>query len=96
LKLRGGDTSQLHNSYPRLSKGESKSFEVILIVPDLIDERLYNMSANTKGYNVREALYTASTTKSITVSPKQNYFWYFKSGQRPGYICKIMLLSGSR
>ena len=79
LKLRGGDASQLHNSYPRLNKGESKSFEVILVVPDLIDERLYTMSANTKGYNVREALYSASTTQSITVSPKQNYFGISKA-----------------
>lgn len=79
LKLRGGSESQLHNSYPRLNKGESKSFEVILVVPDLIDEKSYGFAANTKGYNVREALYTASTTKSITVSPKQNYFGITKA-----------------
>jgi hypothetical protein len=79
LKLRGGDASQLHNSYLRLDKGESKSFEVILVVPDLIDQKTYSLSASTKGYDVKELGYNASGSVSLTVSPKQNYFGITKA-----------------
>ncbi|MFH1322395.1 MAG: hypothetical protein ABIH80_00995, partial [Methanobacteriota archaeon] len=79
LKLRGGDASQLHNSYLRLNKGESKSFEVILVVPDLIDQKSYNLSASAKGYDVKELGYNASGSVSLTVSPKQNYFGITKA-----------------
>ena len=74
LKLRGGSESQLHNSYLRLNKGESFSYSVILVVPDLIDQRSYNLSATAKGYDAKELVYTASGSVSPTVSPKQNYF----------------------
>ncbi len=79
LKLRGGDASQLHNSYLRLNKGESKSFEVILVVPDLIDQKSYSLSASVKGYDVKELGYNASGSLSLTVSPKQNYFGISKA-----------------
>lgn len=79
LKLRGGDASQLHNSYLRLNKGESKGFEVILVVPDLIDQKSYNLSASAKGYDVKELGYNASGSVSLTVSPKQNYFGISKA-----------------
>lgn len=79
LKLRGGDASQLHNSYLRLNKGESKSFEIILVVPDLIDQKSYSLSASTKGYDVKELGYNASGSVSLTVSPKQNYFGITKA-----------------
>ncbi|MDD5615322.1 MAG: hypothetical protein PHH85_03890 [Candidatus Methanoperedens sp.] len=79
LKLRGGDASQLHNSYLRLNKGESKSFDVILVVPDLIDQKSYSLSASVKGYDVKELGYNASGSLSLTVSPKQNYFGISKA-----------------
>jgi hypothetical protein len=79
LKLRGGDASQLHNSYPRLNKGESKSFDVILVVPDLIDQQLYSLGSSAKGYDVKELGYNSSDPVSLTVSPRQNYFGITKA-----------------
>jgi hypothetical protein len=79
LKLRGGDASQLHNSYLRLNTGESESFEVILVVPDLIDQKSYSLNASAKGYDVKELGYNASGSMSLTVSPMQNYFGITKA-----------------
>ena len=74
LILRGGPLSQLHRYYDRMEKGTSQSFEVILLVPDLIDQKSYNLSAKSKGYDVKELVYNAYGSVSPTVSPKQNYF----------------------
>jgi len=75
LKLRGGDSSQLHKYYYKLEKGESQSFEVILLVPELLDQKSYNMSANGKGFDFIDRQYnTAKVSTTITVSPKQNFF----------------------
>jgi len=48
LKLRGGELSQLHMYYDRMEKGTSQSYEVILLVPDLIDQKKYNLSARQR------------------------------------------------
>jgi len=74
LKLRGGELSQLHRYYDRMEKGTSQSFEVILLVPDLIDQKSYNLSASSKGYDAKDLAYSATGSVSPTVSPKQNYF----------------------
>ncbi len=74
LKLRGGELSQLHMYYNRLNKAETQSYEVVLLVPDLIDQRSYNLSAKTKGYDVKDLAYNDSDSVSPKVSPKQNYF----------------------
>ncbi len=74
LKLRGGELSQLHRSYYKILKGQSESFEVILVVPDLIDEKTYILNASAKGYDVKDLAYSASAFASPKVSPKQNYF----------------------
>ncbi|GFO97956.1 hypothetical protein ig2599ANME_2167 [groundwater metagenome] len=74
LKLRGGELSQLQRYYDRLDKGTSQSFEVILVVPDLIDQKSYSLNASTKGFDLKELAYNASGSASPTVSPKQNYF----------------------
>jgi len=86
LKFRSGDASQLHRSYPRLNKGASESFEIILVVPDLIDQRSYNLSASATGYDVKELGYNASTLMSLTVSPKQNYFGISKAVRDRMYL----------
>ncbi len=79
LSLRGGDLSQLHRYYNRIEKGTSQSFEVILVVPDLIDQRSYNLNVSAKGYDVKGLEYSASGSKSPIVSPKQNYFGISKA-----------------
>ncbi len=80
LQLRGGSTGQLHQYYYKLEKGMSQSFEVILVVPELIDERSYNLSADAKGYDIKELEYRAMTgSVSVAVSPRQNYFTISKA-----------------
>ncbi len=86
LKFRSGDASQLHRSYLRLEKGGSTSFDVILVVPDLIDLKSYNLSARATGYDVKELGYNASTLMSLTVSPKQNYFSISKAVRDRMYL----------
>ncbi|MFZ3059747.1 MAG: hypothetical protein WA102_08400 [Candidatus Methanoperedens sp.] len=80
LKLRGGDTSQLHQYNSTLEKGASQSFSVILAVPELIDQKSYVLSANARGIDVKDLEYKAiSASVSISVSPKQNYFTVSKA-----------------
>lgn len=86
LKLRGGELSQLHKSYDKIIKGETKSFEVILVVPDLIDEKTYYLNASSKGYDLKDLTYNATGFASPTVSPKQNYFSISKAVRNRIYL----------
>ncbi len=79
LKLRGGSTDQLHQTYMELKKGESKSFEVILIVPDLLDQKSYNLTVSTKSFDVKNLEYKSEGKASIIVAIKQDYFTVSKS-----------------
>ena len=78
LKLRG-DAAELHQIFMEIKKGESKSFEVVLLVPDLLDPISYSLTADAKGFDVKDLEYKSTKTTSITVSPKQNYFSVSKS-----------------
>ncbi len=91
LQLRGGDTSQLHQYYYKMEAGTSQSFEVILVVPELIDKKSYNLSAEAKGFDVKDLEYKAAkTSTTITVSPKQNYFVISKSVKDRIYLQDIV------
>lgn len=80
LKLRGGDSSQLHQYYNTMEVGASKTFSVILLVPELIDEKSYVLRSNATGIDVKDILYKRVTgSVSITISPKQNYFTVSKA-----------------
>ncbi len=80
LKLRGGDSRQLHQYYYTLEAGTSQSFSVILLVPQLIDQTSYILSANATGIDVKDLKYKAVTGSiTIPVSPKQNYFTVSKA-----------------
>lgn len=70
LKLEGGGTDQLHKYFYKLDKGASQSFSVILSVPVLTGQKSYPVSANAKGYDVKDIEYKGSVSSSITVSPK--------------------------
>lgn len=90
LKLRGGDSSQLHQYYNRIEKDISQSYEVILVVPQLLDEKIYNLTADANGMDVKEKAYKADTEKlPVTVSPKQNYFSISKSMRDRMYLQNI-------
>ncbi len=95
LKLRGGSISQLHQYYPRLEKGTSQSFDVILVVPQLIDQKSYAFSAEAKGYDVKDFEYAVSKSASIIVSPKQNYFTISKAVKDNIYLTDTALVSVS-
>lgn len=70
LQLRGGSTSQLHQHYYTMEAGTSQSFSVILEVPELLDQKSYNLSADATGIDVKDLKYNATGTSYITVSPK--------------------------
>jgi len=70
LQLRGGSTSQFHQNYLELKKGETQSFKVILMVPKVAVDTSYLLSANTKGYDVKDLEYQASGSLVVPVSPK--------------------------
>ncbi|MCX9028672.1 MAG: hypothetical protein OIN86_10915 [Candidatus Methanoperedens sp.] len=74
LYLRGGNPGQLHQLYIELKKGEIKSYEVVFSVPDVVDQETYNLSADTKSFDVKDLEYRSKGSVSITVSPKQNYY----------------------
>ncbi|HLB69698.1 MAG: hypothetical protein OIN88_08145 [Candidatus Methanoperedens sp.] len=79
LKLRGGDIGQLRQFYYELEAKASQSYDIILLVPNLIDEKSYSLSATAKGQDVKELSYNAAGSVSVTVSPKQNYFGITKA-----------------
>ncbi len=93
LKLRGGDAGQLRQFYYEMDKGTSQSYDVVLLVPDLIDEKSYNLSADAKGQDVKDLAYNATGTLSVTVSPKQNYFGISKAVRSRIYLQDITIVT---
>lgn len=79
LKLRGGSTNQLHPVFMEIKKGETKSFEVVLMVPELLDDKSYSLTADVKSFDVKNLVYKSSGSKSITVAMKQNYYTLSKA-----------------
>jgi uncharacterized repeat protein (TIGR01451 family) len=91
LKLRGGDSSQLHQYYNNMEAGTSQSFSVILLVPELIDQISYVLRANATGIDVKDIRYKAVTGSiTIPVSPKQNYFTISKAVKDRIYLQDIV------
>lgn len=70
LQLRGGSTSQFHQNYLELKKGEKQSFKVILMVPKVAVETSYLLNASTKGYDVKDIECHASGSLTVSVSSK--------------------------
>jgi uncharacterized repeat protein (TIGR01451 family) len=70
LQLRGGSTSQFHQNYLEMKKGETQSFQVILMVPKVAADTSYLLNVNAKGYDVKNLEYKASGSLAVPVSPK--------------------------
>lgn len=70
MQLRGGSTSQFHQNYLKLNKGETQNFPVIFLVPKVVTDTSYLLNAKTKGYDVKDLEYQASGSLAIPVSPK--------------------------
>lgn len=92
LVLRGGGTGQLHQSYIELKKDESKSYEVIFLVPEVLDQETYNLSADTKSFDVKNLEYKSNGYVSITVSPKQSYYSVSKTLSKSRIYLNDMLM----
>ena len=87
LKLRGGDISQLHKSYYKISAGESQTYSVILVVPEFLDPLSYNLSADAKSYDAKELLYKATAVPIlVTVQPRLDYFTISKAVRDRMYL----------
>ena len=99
LELNTGDIRELHHSYLRINRNSLESFMVTLLVPDLTDERSYVLSAEARGYDIKDKEYTASGSSSFTVTPQPDYFHIGKSARDRIYlgendIVKIVVANG--
>ncbi len=74
LQVRGDDTKQLHQFYDVLEKGNSQEFNVIFVVPELINQQSYSLQADAKGMDVKDIWSNSTDTASITISPPQDFF----------------------
>lgn len=70
LNLRGGSTSQFHTNYLELKKGETQSFQVVLLIPKVAIDISYLLNVKAKGYDVKNLEYQASGSLAVPVSPK--------------------------
>jgi len=86
LKLNAGDIKQLHHSYLRMDRNSLQSFGVTLIVPQLIDERSFTLSADAKGKDAKDKEYTASGSYYFKVTPQPDYFHISKSARDRIYL----------
>ncbi len=79
LGLRGGPTSQLTKTYMELKKGESDSFDIVLIVPYLVDQKTFTLAANAKFMDVKDIEFKSSMNTTFTILPRKDYFTVGKS-----------------
>jgi uncharacterized repeat protein (TIGR01451 family) len=70
LNLRGGSPSQFHTNYQELKKAEIQTFEVIFLVPKVVDDISIPLHVRTKGYDVKNLEYKANGSLAVTISPK--------------------------
>lgn len=93
LKLQGGYISQLSPYYYKIEKGTTQSFEVMLIVPELLDQKSYNLSADAKDYDAKEVEYKSSGSTSITVSPQPSNIIISKGMKDRIYLNNTVLVT---
>jgi uncharacterized repeat protein (TIGR01451 family) len=92
LKPISGNPEDLHKYFLVIEKGETKSFDVILEVPKLLDEKIFAMTGLAAGIDVKDLKYDWNGSKNITVSPKQNYFTLSKSMSDRIYLNNSVLV----
>lgn len=64
------DTSKLHQTYYKMEKGESKSFDVSLSVPEMLGESNFNISLIQKFGDIKGLEYSSMSYTPISVSPR--------------------------
>ncbi len=93
LQIRGGDTRQLHQYYNVLEQGQSEKFNVILVVPSLINQQSYSLKADAKGTDVKDIWSNATGTVPITISPPQDFITISKAVRARMYLQNTAVVS---
>lgn len=92
LKPRSADVQELHKYFQVIEKGKTESFEVILEVPNLLDQKTYTITGLATGTDAKDLKYNWNGSKTITVSPKQNYFTISKGMSDRIYLNNSVLV----
>lgn len=92
LKQRSADAQDLHKYFQVIEKGETQSFEVILAVPNLLDQKTYTITGLATGTDAKDLKYNWTGSRTITVSPKQNYFTLSKGMSNRIYLNNSVLV----
>ena len=92
LKPRNGNPQDLHKYFQVIEKGGTQSFEVILEVPNLLDQKTYTITGLATGTDAKDLKYNWNASKTITVSPKQNYFTLSKGMSSRIYLNNSVLV----
>jgi uncharacterized repeat protein (TIGR01451 family) len=93
LKPRSGNPQDLHKNFLVIEKGGTQSFDVILEVPNLLDEKTFTITGMATGIDAKDLKYNWNASKTITVSPKQNYFTISKGMRDRMYLQNIVAVT---
>jgi len=87
LQPEGEIRNQFHRYYARLEKGESQSFDLKLLVPDLTEEKTYTLNGTIKSFDTKDIEYDKSSEPTvITILPKQNFLNIYKTAKDNMYL----------
>jgi len=64
------DKSKLHQAYYDIRKGDSKSFDIMFTVPEMLSEQEFNLTLGEKFYDVKDIEYKNTNYSKITTSPR--------------------------
>jgi len=92
LKSRSADVQELHKYFQVIEKGETQSFEVILEVPNLLEQKTYTITGLATGTDAKDLKYSSNGSRTITVSPKQDYFTISKGMSDRIYLNNSVLV----
>lgn len=92
LKSRSGNAQDLHKNFQVIEKGETQSFEVILEVPNLFDQKTFTLTGLATGTDAKDLNYNWNGSKTITVSPRQDYFTLSKGMRDRIYLNNSVLV----
>lgn len=64
------DKSKLHQTYYEIRKGDSKNFDIMFTVPEMLGEQELNITLDDKFYDVKDIEYKNTSYSKITTSPR--------------------------
>lgn len=86
LVPRGSGSGQLHRYYDKILKNGIISFSVVLLVPDLVEQKDFPLNATAIGYDIKEFKYNSTGSINLAISPYQNYFRLNKVAKKHLYL----------